>query len=51
MKALVLLFPVLLLIGGAMKLARMQLPVLDYSLGGPMPQPYIQVVQPNLNQP
>ena len=51
MKGLLLFFLVLLLIGGGMKLAGMQIPVLDYSLGGPMAQPHIQVVQPNLNLP
>jgi hypothetical protein len=51
MKALVLFFLVLLLIGGGMKLAGMRIPVLDYPLGGPMTQPNIQIVQPDLNLP
>jgi hypothetical protein len=51
MKALLLFLLVLVLIGGGMKLAGMRLPILDYPLGGPMGQPQIQVVQPNLNLP
>ena len=51
MKGLLLFLVALLLIGGGMKLAGMQLPIFDYSLGGPMTQPHIQVVQPNLNLP
>ena len=51
MKGLLLFLVALLLIGGGMKLAGMQLPIFDYSLGGPMAQPHIQVVQPNLNLP
>ncbi len=46
-----LFFLVLLLIGGGMKLAGMQIPIFDYPLGGPMTQPKIQVVQPDLNLP
>jgi len=42
---------VLLIIGGGMKLAGMQLPILDFPLGGPMAQPKIDVVQPDLNLP
>lgn len=42
---------VLLLIGGGLKLAGMQLPILDYPLGGPMGQPRIVIHQPNLNVP
>jgi hypothetical protein len=42
---------VLLLIGGGLKLAGMQLPILDYPLGGPMGQPRIVIQQPNLNVP
>jgi hypothetical protein len=42
---------VLLLIGGGMKLAGMQLPIFDYPLGGPMAQPRIVIQQPNLNVP
>jgi hypothetical protein len=50
-KALILFGLVLLLIGGGMKLAGMQLPILDYSLGGPMTQPQIEIVEPDLNLP
>jgi hypothetical protein len=40
---------VLIVIGGGMKLAGQELPVLDYPLGGPMQQPQIDVVQPDLD--
>jgi hypothetical protein len=42
---------VLILIGGGMKLAGMQLPVLDYPLGGPMRQPQVDIRQPDLDLP
>jgi hypothetical protein len=42
---------VLLIIGGGMRLAGAQIPILDYPLGGPMAQPRIEVQQPNLNLP
>ena len=48
-KLFVLFLLVLLLIGGGLKLAGMQIPVLDYPLGGPMAQPRIVIQQPNLN--
>ena len=51
MKLLLFFFIVLLLIGGGLKLAGVQLPVLDYPLGGPMAQPRIVIQQPNLNVP
>jgi hypothetical protein len=51
MRFLVLFLLVLLLIGGGMKLAGAQIPILDYPLGGPMAQPRIEVQQPNLNFP
>lgn len=51
MKALLLFLLVLLIIGGGMKLAGMQLPILDYSLGGPFTQPRIDIVQPSLGLP
>ena len=51
MRLLVLFLFVLLLIGGGMKLAGAQIPILDYPLGGPMAQPQIEVQQPNLNLP
>jgi hypothetical protein len=49
MRWLVLFLFVLLLIGGGMKLAGLQLPILDYSLGGPMTQPRIEIQQPDLD--
>lgn len=42
---------VLLLIGGGMKLAGMELPVVDYPLGGPMGQPQYEAQEPDLNLP
>jgi hypothetical protein len=51
MRWLVLFLFVLLLIGGGMRLAGAQIPILDYPLGGPMAQPKIEVQQPNLNLP
>lgn len=42
---------VLVIIGGGMKLAGQQLPVLDYPLGVPMGQPQYEVVEPDLNLP
>jgi hypothetical protein len=50
-KAIIFFGLVLLLIGGGMKLAGMQLPILDYPLGGPMTQPKIEIVEPDLNLP
>ena len=41
----------LLLIGGGIKLAGAQIPILDYPFSGPMGQPQIEVVEPNLNLP
>jgi len=40
---------VLAIIGGGMKLAGQQLPVIDYPLGGPMQQPQVDIVQPDLD--
>jgi hypothetical protein len=51
MRALVMFLLVLLLIGGGIKLAGAQIPILDYPLGGPMAQPRIEVQQPDLNLP
>jgi hypothetical protein len=51
MKLLLFFLVVLLLIGGGIKLAGQQIPILDYPLGGPMGQPHIEIVQPNLNLP
>jgi hypothetical protein len=48
---LFLFFFVLVLIGGGMKLAGMQLPIFDYPLGGPMTQPQVEIQQPDLNLP
>ena len=47
MRLFILFLFVLLLIGGGMKMAGAQLPILDYPLGGPMAQPRIDVQQPN----
>jgi len=51
MKLLVLFFVILLLIGGGIKLAGAQIPILDYPLGGPMQQPQIEIQQPDLQLP
>jgi hypothetical protein len=51
MRWLILFLFVLVLIGGVIKLAGQQIPILDYPLGGPMAQPRIEVQQPNLNVP
>ena len=51
MKLLFFFFIVLLLIGGGLKLAGSQIPILDYPLGGPMTQPNIEVVQPDIHLP
>jgi hypothetical protein len=51
MRALLLFLLLLLVIGGGLKLAGMQLPVLDYPLGGPFGQPRIEIVQPSLGLP
>jgi hypothetical protein len=51
MKLLLFFLVVLLLIGGGMKLAGSQIPILDYPLGGPMTQPKIEVVQPDVHLP
>ena len=51
MRWLVLFLFVLLLIGGGMRLAGAQIPILDYPFGGPMGQPQIQIVEPDLNLP
>lgn len=48
MRALLLLVLLLLIIGGGLKLAGMSIPILDYPLGGPMTQPNIEYVQPDL---
>jgi hypothetical protein len=51
MRLFVMFLVVLLLIGGGIKLAGAQIPILDYPLGGPMAQPRIEVQQPNINLP
>ncbi|HET6746377.1 MAG TPA: hypothetical protein VFH90_11100 [Candidatus Limnocylindria bacterium] len=51
MRFVIFFLVVLLLIGGGMKLAGAQIPILDYPFGGPMGQPQIEVVQPDLNLP
>jgi hypothetical protein len=51
MRLFIVFLFILLLIGGGMKLAGVQLPILDYSLGGPMAQPRIEVQQPDFNLP
>ncbi len=51
MRWLLFFLLVLVLVGGGMKLGGMQLPVIDYPLGGPMGQPQIEIQQPDLNLP
>ena len=51
MKLVLFFLVVLLLIGGGMKLAGAQLPILDYPLGGPMQQPQIEIVEPDIHLP
>ena len=51
MKLLLFFLLVLLVIGGGMKLAGQQLPIFDYPLGGPMAQPHIEIIKPDLNLP
>lgn len=51
MRLLIMFLFVLVLIGGGMKLAGAQIPILDYPLGGPMGQPRIEVHQPDVNLP
>jgi hypothetical protein len=51
MRLFVMFLLLLLLIGGAIKLAGAQIPILDYPLGGPFAQPRIEVHQPHLNLP
>ena len=51
MRLFLMFLVVLLLIGGGIKLAGAQIPILDYPLGGPMAQPRIEVQQPNINLP
>jgi hypothetical protein len=45
MKLLLAFLLVLFLLGGGMKLAGMNLPILDYPLGGPFQQPEIRIDQ------
>ena len=51
MKALLGFLLILLIIGVGMRVAGMRIPVLDYPFGGPMAQPRIEVVEPDLNLP
>ena len=51
MRLLLILVLLVLIVAGGLKLAGMQIPILDYPLGGPMTQPQIDVVQPDLNLP
>ena len=51
MRLFIMFLFALLLIGGGIKLAGAQIPILDYSLGGPMAQPRIEVQQPDFNLP
>jgi hypothetical protein len=48
MRAILLFLLLLVLIGGGLKVAGMNLPILDYPLGGPFGQPQIEYVQPDL---
>ena len=51
MKLLAAFLLVLLLLGGAMKLAGMSLPIFDYPLGGPFQQPIIEInEQPDISR-
>jgi len=45
MRLLAAFLLVLLLLGGGMKLAGMNLPILDFPLGGPFQQPIIEINQ------
>jgi hypothetical protein len=51
MRFVLLFLLILLLVGGGIRLAGQQIPILDYPLGGPMAQPKVEVQQPNLNLP
>jgi hypothetical protein len=52
MRWLILFLFVLVVIGGGLKLAGQQLPIIDYPFfGGPLGQPQIEIQQPNLNLP
>lgn len=51
MRFVVFFLVVLVLIGGGIKLAGQQIPILDYPLGGPMAQPRIEIQQPDMQLP
>jgi len=51
MRWLVLFLIVLILIGGGMRLAGAQLPVIDYPFGGLFFGPQIEIQQPDLHLP
>jgi Na+/citrate or Na+/malate symporter len=42
---------VLLIIGVGLRAAGARIPILDYPLGGPMAQPRIEIVEPDLQLP
>jgi Na+/citrate or Na+/malate symporter len=42
---------VLVIIGVGLRMAGMRIPVIDYPFGGPMAQPQIDIVEPDLNLP
>lgn len=51
MRWLLLFLLVLVLIGGGLKLAGTQLPVIDYPFGGLFFGPTVEIQQPNVNLP
>jgi len=51
MRAFIFFILVLAIIGRGLKWAGMQLPILDYPLGGPFAQPRIEYVQPSFGLP
>jgi hypothetical protein len=52
MRWILLFLLVLVVIGGGMKLAGQQLPIIDYPFGiGPFQQPQYEVEQPDLDLP
>jgi Na+/citrate or Na+/malate symporter len=51
-KAMLGFILVLLIIGVVLRMAGTQIPIIDYPLGrGPLTQPQIEIVQPDLNLP
>ena len=51
MRLLLILVLLVLIVAGGLKLAGMQIPILDYPLGGPMTQPQIDMVRPTIGLP